>query len=105
MRQEAVVGKKKKGGFTDGINKEFIPIFLILVTPALAFMNGFGIKTVSLGVDAYYVAALLFGIVTGRLEHIKIRFKYEFILLIVLETAISIPYMKYDNYFNGNYTY
>lgn len=87
------------------INKEFIPIFLILVTPMLAFLNGFGIKTASIGIDLYYVAALLFGVFMGKLEGKKIRYKYEFFLLIILEIAISIPYMKYDNYFNGNFTY
>jgi hypothetical protein len=41
----------------------------------------------------------------GRIEHRKIAYKYEFFLLIILETEISIPYIKYDNYFSGNYTY
>ena len=95
----------KAGDICGHINKEFVPVFLILVTPMLAFMNGFGIKTASFGIDLYYVAALIFGVFMGRREGIKIRSGYEFFLLIVLEIAINIPYMKYDNYFNGNFTY
>ena len=87
------------------INKEFVPIFLIIVTPMLAFLNGFGIKTASVGVDIFYVAALVFGVLMGRLERRKIVYKYEFFLLIILEIVVSVPYMKYDNYFNGNYVY
>lgn len=97
--------EKKAITLHEHINKEFVPIFLILVTPMLAFMNGFGIKTASLGIDMYYVAALVFGIIMGRLEAVKIKSRYEFLLLIVLEIAVSLPYMKYDNYFNGNFTY
>ena len=98
--------KKKNKKIVNGhINKEFVPIFLILATPMLAFMNGFGIKTASVGIDIYYIAALIFGVVMGATEGKKIRNKYEFFLLIILEAAISIPYMKYENYFNGNFTY
>jgi hypothetical protein len=87
------------------INKEFVPVLLILATPMLAFMNGFGIKTASIGVDVFYAAALVFGVFMGRLESKKITNIYEFFLLLAVEVAVSLPYMKYDNYFNGNFTY
>jgi hypothetical protein len=88
-----------------GINKEFIPILLLLATPALAYMNGFGIKTASVGIDIYYIAAMIFGVIMSVKENIPISYRYECILLIMLEIVVNIPYMKYDNYFNGNYTY
>jgi hypothetical protein len=90
---------------SNGINKEFIPIFLILATPVLAYMNGFGIKTASAGVDIYYIAAIVFGIAMSIRQKMKISYIYEFALLIILEIAVNIPYMKADNYFNGNFTY
>jgi hypothetical protein len=88
-----------------GINKEFIPILLLLATPALAYMNGFGIKTASVGVDIYYIAAMVFGVIMSVKENIPVSYRYECILLIMLEIVVNIPYMKSDNYFNGNYTY
>lgn len=88
-----------------GINKEFIPVLFLLATPMLAYMNGFAIRTASVGVDVYYIAAIAFGLAMSVREKISISNRYGFILLILLEIAINIPYMKTDNYFNGNYAY
>jgi hypothetical protein len=88
-----------------GINKEFIPILFLLATPMLAYMNGFAVRTASLGVDVYYITAMAFGVIMSVREKIAISDKYEFVLLILLEIAVNIPYMKSDNYFNGNYAY
>ncbi len=98
MQQDKVIVKS-------AINKEFIPILLLLATPALAYMNGFGVKTASIGVDIYYIAAIVFGVIMTLREKMIITYKYEFALLIMLEIVINIPYMNADNYFNGNYTY
>ncbi len=97
--------KPEKRPENSGINKEFIPVIFILATPALAFMNGFGVRTASFGFDLYYILPAVFGVIMCFINRIKLTMKYEFALLLVLEIVINIPYMKADNYFNGNYIY
>jgi hypothetical protein len=74
------------------INKEFIPLIFILASPVLSFMNGYGIKTLSIGIDLYYIAPLIFGLLIARREKIKIVNPDLLILLALLNILMTMPF-------------
>jgi hypothetical protein len=87
------------------LNKEFIPLLLVVVTPFLAFMQGYGVNKLATAVDYYLIVPCAFALLMNILEKRKIRNIYFFILLLTLDFAISTPYINSEKFIGNNMTY
>ena len=86
------------------INKEFVPVFFLLIVPIFSFFEGYGIKTLKICCkDLYYIIPVIFAFFVNVYERKKILNLYFFIIVLVLFIMKNIPFLFIDKYFNGNY--
>ncbi len=84
------------------INKEFIPIIFILIMPTIAFLEGYGIKSLKFCCkDMFYFCPIVLAIIINMKN--KIKFNKLFFLLLFLTIFKNTQIIKIEKYFNGNY--
>jgi hypothetical protein len=88
---------------TGAINKEFIPVFMLICSPMVSLMRGFGIKMFFLKVDLYYMLPVMLALFMNWRGKIKMTAIFMFLLLFVLDILVSLPYMHVEKYFNGDF--
>ncbi|MBP7792353.1 MAG: hypothetical protein KA120_04760 [Candidatus Goldbacteria bacterium] len=87
------------------INKEFIPIFYILIIPVFSYLEGYGVISPmpTYYKDVCYFITIFFGLFMNFVERKKIMNLYFFIPLLILLIIRISPLMSIDRYFNGNF--
>ncbi|MCX7699047.1 MAG: hypothetical protein N2114_06240 [Candidatus Goldbacteria bacterium] len=98
MNQNEVLKELKKI-----INKEFIPIFFILIVPPFSLLEGYGIKTINFCYkDIYYIIPVAIGFIVNILQKNSFNF-YLFTILLIIWILKNIPLLFIDRYFDGNF--
>jgi len=93
------------GDYGKSINKEFIPIFFILIVPVFSYLEGYGIKTIKFCCkDLFYLLPVIFGFFMNIYERNKILNIQFFLILLIAWFLKNLPVLTIDRYFNGNYT-
>ncbi|MCX8093491.1 MAG: hypothetical protein N3E50_04920 [Candidatus Goldbacteria bacterium] len=98
MNRNEVLKEQKKI-----INKEFIPIFFILIVPPFSLLEGYGIKTINFCCkDIYYIIPVIIGLIVDIIQKKFFNF-YLLIILLAMWILKNIPVLFIDRYFNGNF--
>lgn len=88
---------------TGAINKEFIPVFMLICSPMVTLMRGFGIKMFSIRVDLYYLIPVILALFMNWRAKAKMTSLFMFLLLFVLDILVTLPYTHIDTHFNGDF--
>gem|GEM_PF-1533438 len=75
------------------MSREFIPVLLLIITPFIEFMKGYGVIKGAGGLDWFFILPAVFGLIMMAVKRRKIRNIFIFMLLAVLNFALSMPYM------------
>jgi hypothetical protein len=86
------------------INKEFIPIFFILIIPVFSLFEGYGIRKIEFCCkDLFYLIPVIIGFLIHIYDRKKFLNLYFFITVFILWILKNMPILFVDRYFNGNY--
>lgn len=88
----------------ESINKEFIPVFYIILSPMLSFMNGYGIRTYTFSVDVYFILPVLFGIYMCKSERIRIPCPGIPLFLFALNILMTTPFFDTKSIYSMDFT-
>jgi hypothetical protein len=103
MLKKTGINIRTANAVAGSINKEFIPVFLIIASPVLAFANGYGIKTLSVGIDLYYILPALFAVFMNIRAGTKMPNMILFVFLALLNAGMTIPCLQMQEFSRVNY--